>query len=445
MTRIKNAWMGYLLVMSALWLAADTLLPTPLNYFSFRTVFMQYSGVIAMSAMSLSMILALRLAWVENLISGLDKAYRLHKWLGITALVSSLLHWWWAKGTKWMVGWGWLERPHRGPRPMGVDLSSLEQFFRSQRHFAESVGEWAFYAALVLMVLALVKQFPYHWFQKTHKFIAAAYLALAFHTFVLLKFEYWSQPIGWVMAILVLGGVYSAVLTLIGKIGATRKVEGKISSTEYSPALGTLQTEIELNPGWPGHAAGQFAFVTSDPSEGAHPYTIASAWSKENPRITFVTKSLGDHTSTLHEKFTVGLPVTVEGPYGRFTFLDDQPRQIWVGAGIGITPFIARMKELATRPWSKPIDLFHTTSVVDTSMIERLKADAKKAGITLHIIDSAKNGRLSGEHIRAEVPEWQEASLWFCGPIEFGDALRKDFAQHGAPAKHFHQELFHMR
>jgi predicted ferric reductase len=32
--------------------------------------------------------------------------YRLHKWLGIAALAAGVLHWWWAKGTKWMVGWG---------------------------------------------------------------------------------------------------------------------------------------------------------------------------------------------------------------------------------------------------------------------------------------------------------------------------------------------------
>jgi predicted ferric reductase len=32
--------------------------------------------------------------------------YRLHKWLGISALSISVMHGWLVNGTKWMVGWG---------------------------------------------------------------------------------------------------------------------------------------------------------------------------------------------------------------------------------------------------------------------------------------------------------------------------------------------------
>ncbi|MFU2488283.1 hypothetical protein [Thauera sp. WH-1] len=40
----------------------------------------------------------------------------------------------------------------------------MEIFFRGQGGLAESVGEWAFYAAVVLIVLALAKRFPYRLF-----------------------------------------------------------------------------------------------------------------------------------------------------------------------------------------------------------------------------------------------------------------------------------------
>ena len=113
MYRIHLVLAAFVLLLTALWLAADTLLPTPLTYFSFRTVFVQLSGVLAMGLMSLAMLLALRPQWLEPRLQGLDKMYRLHKWLGIGALVASVLHWWWAQGTKWMVGWGWLEKPVR--------------------------------------------------------------------------------------------------------------------------------------------------------------------------------------------------------------------------------------------------------------------------------------------------------------------------------------------
>jgi predicted ferric reductase len=41
---------------------------------------------------------------------------------------------------------------------------------------------------------------------------------------------------------------------------------------------------------------------------------------------------------------------TIEGPYGCVNFIDQRPRQIWVGGGIGITPFVARLKMRANAP-----------------------------------------------------------------------------------------------
>ena len=444
MKRIKVSLLAVLLLLTALWLAADTLAPVPFTYFSFRAVFMQYSGTIGIGLMSVAMLLALRPKWLEPHLDGLDKMYRLHKWLGIAALVVGIIHWWWGKGTKWMVGWGWLEKPARKP-VAGETLGAVEGWLRSQRGFAESVGEWAFYAAAVLIVLALVRRFPYHWFVRTHKWIAVAYLALAYHSAVLTKVDYWSQPVGWLLAALLLGGGVAALLTLTGRIGAGRKVPGIIAGLTDYPALSVLETAVVLKDGWRGHAAGQFAFVTSDRSEGAHPYTIASAWNPADRRLVFITKALGDHTSRLRERLKIGMPVTVEGPYGCFDFEDAQPHQVWVGAGIGITPFIARMKQRATTPDAKTIDLFHPTAEFEQAAIDRLAADAEAAGVRLHLLVDGKDGRLNGERIRAAVPEWRSASIRFCGPPGFGQALREDFLAHGLPPGHFHQELFQMR
>ncbi len=167
MRHIQSAYAAFFALLAVLWLLADTLIPQPLTYFSFRSVFVQFSGVVAIGAMSFAALLAARPAWLERHLNGLDKMYRLHKWLGITALVAGILHWWWAKGTKWMVGWGWLARPERGPVGQ-QSFGPIEGWLRSQRGFAELVGEWAFYAAIVLIALALWKRFPYHLFAKTH-------------------------------------------------------------------------------------------------------------------------------------------------------------------------------------------------------------------------------------------------------------------------------------
>ena len=87
MNRIRRVFTVILVVLTVLWLGADTLLPEPLTYFAFRNVFVQYTGVLALGVMSLAMVLAVRPRWPEHYLDGLDKMYRLHKWLGGSGLV----------------------------------------------------------------------------------------------------------------------------------------------------------------------------------------------------------------------------------------------------------------------------------------------------------------------------------------------------------------------
>ncbi|MDQ7246779.1 ferredoxin reductase family protein [Dongia sedimenti] len=451
MNRIKIAFWAALALLSLLWLAADPGALQPAGFFALRSGMVQWSGILAMGCMSLAMVLALRLRWPEQALGGLDKTYRLHKWLGIGGLCLSVAHWLWTQAPKWAVGLGWLQRPARGPRgPVG---NAIEQFLGSLRDPAEGLGEWAFYASVLLIAVALIRLVPYHVFYKTHRLLAVAYLVLVFHSAVLTQFGYWATPLGGLLAVLLAAGSVAAVVSLFGRIGAGRKVRGSIASLTYYPPLRVLEGEIDIPEGWPGHKAGQFAFVRSQPSEGAHPYTIASAWHPAVHRLTFVVKALGDHTARLRDSLRVGQSIEIEGPYGGFTFDDDCRHQIWVGGGIGITPFIARMKQRALQRRTEPgapavqtVDLFHTTADFSAEAITKLEADARAADVRLHVLVDSRHGRLNGERIRAEVPGWRDASLWFCGPSGFGVALSRDFAAHGFPVgTHFHQELFALR
>jgi len=448
MTRMnKRLFWGFWVGLSALWLALNLDIFSTTGLFALRQFFMQWSGMLAIAAMSVAMVLSLRPRWPEPYLGGLDKMYRLHKWLGIGALALALFHWLWSEAPKWAVGAGLLDRPRRGPRPEFTE--PVRAFLSSLRGTAEGLGEWAFYGVVILLVIALVKLIPYRLFRYTHRVLPVAYLVLVFHSVVLVDYDMWFTPLGPVLALLMAAGSYAALVSVLGAIGRKRRISGEITAIHRFPGVRTLETDIRLGDGWPGHKAGQFAFVTSNRLEGAHPYTIASAWNPDNPRITFVTKALGDHTSKLPERLKKGQWVSVEGPYGCFTFDDGLPRQIWVGAGIGITPFIARLKELAAagpdavRP---EIDLYHSTREVDEAALERLAADARNANVRLHVLIDDRDGHLSGERIRADVPGWRDAGLWFCGPSGFGKALRADFAAQGMDVENrFHQELFEMR
>jgi predicted ferric reductase len=198
--------------------------------------------------------------------------------------------------------------------------------------------------------------------------------------------------------------------------------------------------------GWPGHKAGQFAFVHGGRWEGQHPFTIASAWHPDDRRVVFVTKELGDFTSTLKDRARIGAPVQIEGPYGNFTFEDSCPTQIWIAGGVGITPFIAKMRQRQREHADgHEVHLFYTSENRHDEGLEKLSALASDAGVHWHFVHSPRDGFLTGERVRAGVPDWNDASIWFCGPAAFGEAIRSDFAIHGLKPHRFHQELFAWR
>lgn len=86
---------------------------------------------------------AVRPKILETPLGGLDKMYRLHKWLGIIALSGSILHWTCKQFPKWLIELGLIDGK-RPPRPPMQEILTLKDWLATQRHFAEEVGEIAF-------------------------------------------------------------------------------------------------------------------------------------------------------------------------------------------------------------------------------------------------------------------------------------------------------------
>src|SRR5262252_2478102 len=116
MRNLKRALWGALFLLVLLWLVAEPIVFQSTSFFGLRRTMLQLTGIVAIGGMSLALLLALRPLWPQAWLGGLDKMYRLHNWLGISALVVSIIHWLWAQGPRWAVRWGWLERPVRGAR-----------------------------------------------------------------------------------------------------------------------------------------------------------------------------------------------------------------------------------------------------------------------------------------------------------------------------------------
>lgn len=442
MKHIKLSFWGFLIVLTGLWLLADPLPRVPYQFYPMRLSLINYTGLIAIGVMSVAMMMAIRPVILEPYLGGLDKMYRLHKWLGITGLVFSIAHWLWTKAPQWLIAHGWMAQPARNASP--DQAVPAFEFLRSQRDTAHMIGEWAFYAAVILIVLALIKRFPYRYFFKTHRLLAVVYLFLVFHSVVLMKFIYWDQLIAPTLMVLLFGGSLAALGILFKKAGRSRQAVGVVEKITHHASARLLEVALQLKDPWRGHQAGQFAFVTFDEDEGPHPYTISSSW-KGDGHMLFLVKQLGDYTNALAASLREGDVVKVEGPYGQFNFIGQKSRQIWVGAGIGIAPFISRMKKLAQMPDGKIVDLFYTTSLADETAIAKLRVRAREANVRLHVLADVKDGRLDAQGICQAVPQWLSADVWFCGPISFGKALRRDFYAKGLAKKDFHQELFHLR
>lgn len=428
----KTLWVTLLLALAA-WLWA---LPpaTAANAWWWRQQLILLSGLSAWLLMSLIMVLAVRPAWLERPLGGLDKMYRLHKWAGIGAIVLALVHY----GLDLSSGLlrQLFERPVKPPRG--------EWWLNALRDVAKDFGEWSVWLLAAMLLITLWQRFPYHWWRVLHKVLALVYLALALHAVVLAPPAWWQQPAGWLVGASALAGGWCAVLSLAGRIGSARRHRARVLAVEERGA-GVLEVTCRVDGRWQ-HRAGQFAFITFERGEGAHPFTLCNADNGQG-ELRFAIKALGDYTGRLAGRLRAGQEVGIEGPYGRFDFRRDRaPEQVWVAAGIGATPFVAWLESLQDAPERAPRVHLHycVRNAQEAVFAGRLQAlCAGLPSVTLNIHHSDAIGFARAEDLLAGTGP--AASVWFCGPQGFAEGLRAGMRRLGRPPGRFHQELFQMR
>jgi predicted ferric reductase len=411
------------------------------DFWTVRSLMVPLTGILAVTFMAVAVLLAARPVQVEAALGGLDKFYRLHKWLGIAVVSMAVLHWLVEKAPKWLVELGWLA-PR--PRVTGAIAEGAQSPFAQYEDLAAGVGEWAFYLLLVLAALALWRRFPYHLFFKTHRLMAPVFLVLAFHAIVLTPASYWGAPVGWLMILLLVAAAVAAGLSIFGRIGKSHRFTGEVTDFHVHAGNAILDVGVKLTTAWPGHAAGQFAFLTFADAGQAHPFTISSGWANTG-RLAFSIKGLGDYTRLLPTTIKVGQAITIEGPYGRFDFRSDGAVQLWIAGGVGITPFIARMEALAISGEQGRVDLVYSTDTLDDGFLAEVRNAADAANVRLYLVDSGRDGLVDLPKLAGWAPQWRQADVWFCGPAAFGDAIYKAMHAGGLPSHRFHRELFEIR
>lgn len=439
MTRLRLAFLAVTALIIAFWLASIDPAQMTGDFWSVRGLLVPLTGILAIIFMAVAILLAARPVQVETALGGLDKFYRLHKWLGIAAVIMAVLHWLAEKAPKWLVEAGALAPRQRVP---GAALEPRP--FASFRDLASDLGEWAFYLLLVLAALALWRRFPYHLFFRTHRLMAPLFLVLAFHAIVLTPAAYWNAPIGLLIIMVLAAAAVAAGMSIFARIGKTHRFTGEVTDFHFHDGNSVLDVGVKLTTAWPGHAGGQFAFLKFADSERAHPFTISSGWANAG-RLAFSIKGLGDYTRLLPDVIRVGQAVTVEGPYGRFDFRSSGAAQLWIAGGVGITPFIARMEAIALSGERQDVDLIYSTGAPDDRFINEVRSSAGAAGVRLHFVDTGQEGLVDLAKVALWVPRWRDTDVWFCGPSKFGDSLYHAMIADGLSKDRYHRELFEMR
>ncbi|MCK9259384.1 MAG: ferric reductase-like transmembrane domain-containing protein [Azoarcus sp.] len=440
---MKRVLLPFLCVITLAWFGALLVEPAPPGTslpWAFRQQALYITGLWSFALMSLIMVLATRPAWLEAPLGGMDRIYRVHKWAGILAVLFAASHWLIEMADdviKALFG-----REGRVPGNHDGGFVALMQ------DVGEDLGEWAIYALLAMLLITLWRKFPYHLWRYLHHVMPVLYLMLTIHVGFLAPAVWWSQPVGWMLAMFMVAGSAASVVSLTGRIGRRRRVAGTIEAV-HTTADGICELDCLLAPQWKGHRAGQFAFVTFDTIEGAHPFTIASA-DHGDRRVRFEIKALGDYTRGLAGRLRAGQKIQVEGPYGRFDFrkASSKAAQIWIAGGIGITPFLAWLESLQGAASGAPeADLYYSTRCRDEdAFVARLEAlCAGLPSITLHIVSTDRDPVLNAERLHRDHGAARRTELWFCGPRAFGDALRTGIVRLGMRGVRFHQEAFEMR
>ena len=191
MTTTRNFIWAMIATISAFWFAMEPQLFTSTNLFEWRSSIIQYSGILSLILMSITMILAMRLSMVENWLNGMDKAYRVHKWLGISSIALGISHWLWCQVPKWLVMSGVLTRPVRqhNSNPAATEFS-WNAWVNNLHGFAENIGEWGFYLLLALLMISLWATVKYKTIKLSHRLMSVAYLLIVVHSVLLLKHAY---------------------------------------------------------------------------------------------------------------------------------------------------------------------------------------------------------------------------------------------------------------
>jgi predicted ferric reductase len=432
----KRKWIGYaavaasLAITYSLWLAAmgaaDEWYDNPWNY----PAKVGSHGTIIL--MCWSIFLATRIRAVERLFGGLDKVYKAHRHIGLSAFLLILLH----------------------PLFLAVahadSVAAFLRYWWFSDNWVRNTGLLALAIFILLVGLSLSSKIAYHRWKRSHQFFGALLALIVLHA-VLANGEIMRYPVlrlwhGTWMALALAAYVY--ILVLYRWFGPLHDY-----TVESVDEVGDAITEIKLKPiGRSLHPApGQFIYVSFDAnavSKEPHPFSISSPPEAAHLRLSI--KRLGDWTQDVAQ-IKPGKSARVWGPYGHFTELALAQAEIplvMIGGGIGITPFLNLVASQAfARRVGKSTLIYAVPDRSSAVYLEELRTreDAlPQLALTVHYSDEA--GYVDRANLERIIERpFLDCLFLICGPPPFMASLRELLVEAGVSARQVFIEDFEIR
>jgi len=163
-------------------------------------------------------------------------------------------------------------------------------------------------------------------------------------------------------------------------------------------------------------------------------------------------------SQVLHDGVHEGDVLQIGPPCGEFT-LDptalSSRRIVLIAGGIGVTPILAMLKELAHRRWNSPVDFIHAVKNSDWRVFEEEIREATAGLPNFHcharfdapLADDLARGRCDSVGV-VDLPFLQEllpdndAEFYFCGPQPMMTGVHRALKQWGVPDARLHFEFF---
>jgi nitric oxide dioxygenase len=157
-------------------------------------------------------------------------------------------------------------------------------------------------------------------------------------------------------------------------------------------------------------------------------------------------------SSALHA-LEVGARVELSSPSGEFTVKEGDTPLLFLAAGIGITPILAMVKDVAAKTPNRPVTFLYSTQDKDhfplkSEMQAALgKLTARKCGVFLTQAAGgcgcacSNHGRITAEALKKYSPD-TAADAYVCGPVGFMDAMTEILIGLGFKPEQIHTEVF---